>query len=71
MEANIVAAFDILHKYRICHGDMRAANVLVKPDNSVVLIDFEESILNADEVMLLEEKDEVRHMLQVSKTRSV
>ena len=71
MEANVIAAFDVLHKFRICHGDVRAANVLVKPDNSVVLIDFERSVSNADKMMLLEEKDEVRHMLQVCRTRSI
>jgi len=39
-------------------------NVLVRKVESIVLIDFERSILNADKMMLLEEEDEVRHMLQ-------
>ena len=36
--------------------------IVVRPDESVVLIDFERSLLNADRVMLVEEEDEVRHM---------
>ena len=53
------------------HGDIRAANIIVRPDESVVLIDFERSVLNADRMMLIEEEDEVRHMLQVAKNRVI
>ena len=53
------------------HGDVRAANIIVRTDESVVLIDFERSILNADRMMLIEEEDEVRHMLQVAKNRVI
>jgi hypothetical protein len=34
-----------------------------------VLIDFERSVLNADEVMLMDEEDEVKHMLEFEKNR--
>lgn len=57
----------MLHSYGACHGDVRAANVLVRMDESVVLIDFERSVLGADKIMLLEEEDEVRHMLRFAK----
>jgi RIO-like serine/threonine protein kinase len=63
IETNVIAAFDMLHKHGIYHGDVRTANVLVRDDNSVVLVDFERSVSNADKMMLLEEEDEVRHML--------
>lgn len=64
IEENTVQAFKTLHSYGVYHGDVRAANVLVRKDESIVLIDFERSVLNADKMMLLEEEDEVRHMLQ-------
>lgn len=32
-------------------------------------IDFERSVLNADRMMLLEEEDEVRHMLQSARNK--
>ena len=53
----------------MCHGDVRTANILVRPDESIVLIDFERSFVTADDVMLIEEEDEVRHLLQAKKTR--
>ena len=53
----------------MCHGDVRTANIIVRPDESVVLIDFERSFAGADDVTLIEEEDEVRHLLQVKKSR--
>jgi RIO-like serine/threonine protein kinase len=70
IEKNVIQAFKILHSHGICHGDVRAANVLVRKDESVVLIDFERSVLNVDRMMVLEEEDEVRHMLQFAKSMS-
>jgi tRNA A-37 threonylcarbamoyl transferase component Bud32 len=67
----VIAAFDMLHKLAIYHGDVRAANVIVREDDSVVLIDFERSILNADRMMLIEEQDEVRHMLAGARTKNI
>lgn len=65
IERNIIEAFKKLHQYRAYHGDIRPANIIVRDDESVVLIDFERSVLNADKAMLSEERDQVRHMLQV------
>lgn len=69
-EANVISAFKTLHNRRICHGDVRPPNVIVRADNSVVLVDFERSVSNADGMMLLEEEDEVRHMLQVAREKT-
>ena len=70
IEKNIIQAFKMLHSHGVYHGDVRAANVLVRKDESVVLIDFERSVLNVDKMMLLEEEDEVRHMLQFAKSKA-
>ena len=69
IERNVVNAFKDLHQHCVYHGDIRAANIIVRPDESVALIDFERSVLNADRMMLIEEEDEIRHMLQVAKNR--
>jgi RIO-like serine/threonine protein kinase len=70
IEENVIQAFKMLHSHRVYHGDVRAANVLVRTDESVVLIDFERSVLSVDKMMLLEEEDEVRHMLQFAKSNT-
>ena len=69
IERNVIAAFRTLHERGICHGDVRGPNILVRDDNSVVVLDFERSCSNADRMMLLEEEDELRHMLQAMKNR--
>jgi tRNA A-37 threonylcarbamoyl transferase component Bud32 len=70
IETNTIEAFKTLHSYGVCHGDVRAANILVRNNEIVVLIDFERSMLNADKMMLVEEEDEVRHMLAFVKSKS-
>ena len=69
IEKNVVEAYKELHQHNVYHGDIRAANIIIRPDESVVLIDFERSVLNADRMMLIEEQDEVLHMLQVAKNQ--
>jgi RIO-like serine/threonine protein kinase len=69
IEKNVIRAFKTLHSHGVCHGDVRGANVLVRMDDSVVIIDFERSMLKVDKMMLLEEEDEVRHMLQFAKSK--
>ena len=71
IEKNVVKAFKALHQHNVYHGDIRGANVLVRSDESVVIIDFERSVLNADRMMLIEEEDEVRHMLHFHKNRVI
>ena len=71
IERNVIEAFKKLHQYNVYHGDIRGANIIVRSDESVVIIDFERSVLNADRMMLIEEEDEVRHMLHFAKNRVI
>ena len=38
---NITAAFNAIHELGVIHGDVRRQNIMVKADQSVVIIDFE------------------------------
>ena len=69
IEKNVIAVYMTLHERGIYHGDVRGPNILVRGDDSVVVLDFERSCANADRMMLLEEEDEVRHMLLAMKNR--
>ena len=60
---NVVKAFKELHARKVYHGDVRVENILVRADNSVVVIDFELSTANADEKSLKEEMKEVKSLL--------
>ena len=60
---NVLKAFQEIHARKVYHGDARTENILVKPDNSVVIIDFEMSIIDADQNMLLDEMGEVESLL--------
>jgi RIO-like serine/threonine protein kinase len=60
---NVLKAFTKLHARKVYHGDVRVENILVRSDDSVVVIDFENSIMNADEMLLKEEMKEVRSLL--------
>ena len=48
---------------KVCHGDVRVENILVKPDNSVVIIDFETSVAQASRDRLRAEAREVKALL--------
>jgi tRNA A-37 threonylcarbamoyl transferase component Bud32 len=56
---NIIKAFTEIHERRIYHGDVRVENILVRPDNSVVIIDFEMSEMDANQELLDAEMEEV------------
>jgi tRNA A-37 threonylcarbamoyl transferase component Bud32 len=71
IEKNVIKAFKKLHQHNVYHGDIRGANIIVRSDESVVIIDFERSIVNADRMMLIEEEDEVRHLLHFHKSRII
>jgi RIO-like serine/threonine protein kinase len=60
---NVMKAFKELYIRKVYHGDIRVENILVKSDDSVVVVDFERSIINADEKMLKEEMKEVKRLL--------
>jgi RIO-like serine/threonine protein kinase len=66
---NVMKAFKELHIRKVYHGDVRVENILVKSDDSVVVVDFEKSIINADEKMLKEEMKEVKRLLTSLKKR--
>ena len=47
----------------MCHGDVRCENILVRPDESVVIVDFEMSTIDADEDNLKSEMRDVKRLL--------
>jgi len=67
---NILNAFRKIHERKVYHGDIRVENILVRPDNSVVIIDFERSIVNADQALLKEEMNEVKLLLSGLKSNT-
>jgi len=65
---NVINAFKEIHARAVWHGDVRCENILVRPDESVVIVDFEMSTIEADEDSLKAEMRDVKHLL-VSLTR--
>ena len=62
---NVLTAFREIHTRGIHHGDVRPENILVRRDNSVVIVDFEASEMNVDDQEVLEaEMDEVKALVQ-------
>ena len=61
---NVVKAFKELHTRKVCHGDVRVENILVRPDHSVVVVDFESSEIDADPNTLNAEMEEVKFLLK-------
>ena len=60
---NVVNAFKEIHARGVCHGDVRGENILVRPDGTVVVVDFEMSTIDADEDKLNAEMREVKYLL--------
>jgi tRNA A-37 threonylcarbamoyl transferase component Bud32 len=60
---NVIKAFQEIHDRGIYHGDVRVENILVRRDNSVVIIDFEWSDMYADEESLKKEMRLVQSLL--------
>ena len=60
---NVIKAFMEIHARKVCHGDVRCENILVRPDHSVVVIDFESSVIDADPNSLNAEMREVKYLL--------
>jgi RIO-like serine/threonine protein kinase len=63
IKRNVIKAFKEIHARRVYHGDVRGENILVRPDNSVVIIDFERSEIDMDLISLNDEMEEVKHLL--------
>ncbi len=53
----------------MCHGEVQCKNILVRPDHSVVVIDFESSEMDADPASLDAEMKEVKYLLASLKSR--
>jgi RIO-like serine/threonine protein kinase len=66
---NVIKAFKEIHIRKVCHGDVRGENILVRPDYSVVVIDFESSEMGADSDSLNAEMREVQNLLASLKPR--
>ena len=60
---NVVNAFKEIHARGVCHGDVRCENILVRPDESIVIVDFETSMIDADEDHLKSEIMDVNCLL--------
>ena len=69
IEKNVIKAFKEIHARKVYHGDVRCENILVRPDHSVVVIDFELSEMDADPVSLNAEMKEVKYLLASLKSR--
>ena len=66
---NVIKAFKEIHARKVYHGDVRCENILIRPDHSVVVIDFEASEMDADPGLLNAEMREVKNLLASMKHR--
>jgi len=67
---NILKSFRRLHARKICHGDVRHENILVRNDGSVVIIDFERSEIDAPREVLDCEMREVKLLVAELKAQA-
>ena len=61
-------AYQEIHKLKVLHGDVRAANILVSDDKSIYIIDFESS-RPEEEWRLEDESAEVEKLFKKIKER--
>ena len=59
MVKNITDAFNAIHELGIIHGDVRRQNIMVKADESVILIDFEFSRSERVSASDIENEDDI------------
>ena len=67
---NILRAFKQIHTRGVLHGDVRLENILVRPDQSIAVIDFEMSEVMASHEALLSEMRGVKGLLAWCKAKS-
>jgi tRNA A-37 threonylcarbamoyl transferase component Bud32 len=60
---NVIKAFKEIHVRRVYHGDVRGENILVRSDQSVVVVDFELSEMDVEEENLETEMREVKSLI--------
>ena len=56
---NVLDAFHSIHALGVFHGDVRKENILVREDESVMIIDFEKSVLDDVPAEQMTAEDEV------------
>jgi len=56
---NITAAFNAIHELGVIHGDVRRQNIMVKADQSIVIIDFEISRHEGVSASDIENEDDI------------
>jgi len=56
---NITAAFNAIHELGVIHGDVRRQNIMVRADESVVIIDFEFSRFEKVSASDIENEDDI------------
>jgi tRNA A-37 threonylcarbamoyl transferase component Bud32 len=56
---NITAAFNAIHELGVIHGDVRRQNIMVKADQSVMIIDFEISSRDGVLASDIENEDDI------------
>ena len=61
VEDKVRKAYQELHRRKVLHGDIRAANILVSSNESVYIIDFESARTDA-ELSLEDEMGEVEKL---------
>jgi serine/threonine protein kinase len=66
IQRNVIKAFQAIHARGVCHGDIRYENILVRPDQSVVIVDFELSEIGVDKENLDAEMGQVMELLPPS-----
>lgn len=55
---NVKEAFHLIHQLGVIHGDVRKENILVRADDSVMIIDFDMANFDdlSEEVIAMEDK---------------
>jgi len=51
IEDKVRKAYQEIHRRKVLHGDVRAANILVSSNKSVYIIDFESARTNAESIL--------------------
>jgi RIO-like serine/threonine protein kinase len=46
MKKNVSDAYNKIHELGVIHGDIRKENILVREDKSIVIVDFDHTMVN-------------------------
>ena len=66
---NVIKTFKEIHARKVCHRDVQFENVLVKLNDSIVMIDFELNKMNIDSNSLRAEIKTMKYLLTSLKLR--